>query len=271
MRSYTKKIFNLLGFELRRLESTSKILRSPITKSLTIELMGPSGVGKSTLWSDARKVLHNKWNIKYPAVTEVRLDSNNQLDELYRCCLNNISLNLFERENSIERFERENSFERYGRLLTYFIQRAKEDRHLKLSGLLNIAGWFLDDGFCHNFKTEIIHAIEKHRIDNDTLKFFFEGRNFVFLNATDDWMLRNLRNRQKRTPGAGNDWLSVYGETSIIEYVRWELNQTRKLVEYSTQYGAFSYEINISDINNDALSSLIDIESKIIRNNRNYA
>ena len=262
MKSYTKKFFNLLGFELHRLKSTSNILRSANTKSLTIELMGPSGIGKSTLCSDAKNVLRHKWNIKYPEVTQVRLDSNNQLDEFYRCCINNKSLNLFERENS---------FERYVRLLPFFIERAKEDRHLKLSGLLNKAGCFLDDGFCHNLTTEIIHVIEHHKIDNDTLKFFFEGRNFVLLNATDDWMLRNLRNRQKRTPGAGNDWLSVYGETDMIEQVRKQFNQIKKLVEYSTKYGASSYEINISDGYNDALNSLIDIESKIRRNNRSHS
>lgn len=260
MKSYTKKIFNLLGFELRRLNPTSNIIRNPVTKSLTIELIGPSGIGKSTLCSDVRKVLHHKWNINYPADTQVRFDSNNQLDEFYRCCLNNLSLNLFEREKS---------FERYVRFWLFMIQRAREDRHLKLSGLLNKAGWFLDDGFCHNLTTQIIHVIEHHKIDNDTLKLFFEGRNFVLLNATDDWMLSNLRNRHKRNPGVGNDWLSFYGETHIIEHMRKVFNQQRKLLEYSTQYGAFTYEINISDGYNDAVNSLIDIESKILMNNRN--
>ncbi len=151
-----KKAINYLGFELHLVgKSNPPSIKSHKTKSLTFELMGPSGIGKTTFHRKVSENLYHRWNLRYSKHTKLKMNTFSDLDEFYRKSLLLKFYNLFREEKY---------FERQADVLVFFIKRAEQDRYMKLSGLLDKGGSFLDDGFCHNFIDEIIEIMEKRLI-----------------------------------------------------------------------------------------------------------
>jgi len=259
MKSLLRNIINTAGFDIHRLRPSEKIVSSQIIKNITIELIGPSGIGKSTILSDVSKHLQYPWNRKYPRRVHSSLKENHEIDKFYRLCLHFKALAVF--EHSL-------NFQHYAQLLSFFSYRAIGDRNLSISGLLEKGGWLLDESFCHNFTSEINKIIEDDLIDSDTLNNFFKGRNFIVVTASTDWILRNLRDRQKKKPEALNNWLGVYDESYLIEQIQKSFEKKRKLAEYGLSYGSRSYQINLSNDKTKALDSFLEIEHKIVVDNR---
>ena len=251
-----KKTIHWCGFELHRVaKSTQPSIKSNKTKSLTFELMGPSGIGKTTFHRKISKNLNYRWNHKYSKHTKLKNSTLSDLDEFYRKSILLKSYNLFQEEKN---------FERQADVLTFFINRAEQDRYMKLSGLLDKGGAFLEDGFCHNFIDEIIEIIEKKLISQEVLEQFFAGRNFVFLKAPVDYVVDNLRIRQKLKRGIGNDLLSLFGEKLMGKYVQNEFVIRQRFMKLSTEYGARWWSLDINADDKENLKAIRVIESEII-------
>jgi len=256
MNTLVKKIINALGFELHRAPTIQKEpIKSYKTQNATIELIGPSGIGKTTLRKMVSKHLKFRWNLSYTTNTRTIGNISNQLDEFYRIILYRKLISLYEQEKEVDR---------YAKLSAFFIKRMQQDRHLKLSGLLDKGGWFLDDGFCHNFTLEILQAMEKNELENEVLNKFFENRNFILLEAPINRIVENLKNRQVNYKGAGNDLLIVYGEKGIKQFIQKSINNKRKMVELSLQYGARFYTINMMQSDGEIIGQVRDIEHEVL-------
>ena len=142
---------------------------------------------------------------------------------------------------------------------------AKKDRYLKSSGLLNHSGWFLDDSFCHNFTPQIVEIIEKKLISDEVLNKFFKGRKFLLLEAPLEYLIKNLQNRRSKIKGSLNDYLSIYGEEFIRESIQEMQYNCRKLAELSSQFGACSWNLDLSEGDDKILKKIIEIEADIIK------
>ena len=256
MNTLVKKIINALGFELHRAPTIQKEpIKSCKTQNATIELIGPSGIGKTTLRKMVSKHLKFRWNLSYTTDTRAISKSSNQLDEFYRIILYRKLISLYEQEKEVDR---------YAKLSAFFIKKMQQDRHLKLSGLLDKGGWFLDDGFCHNFTLEILQALEKNKLENEALNIFFKNRNFILLEAPINRIVENLKNRQINYKGSGNDLLTVYGEKGTKKFLQKSINYKRKLVEFSLQYGARFYTINIMQSDGELIRQVRNIEHDVL-------
>ncbi len=248
-------MINTLGVELKR---RPKPVASPDTKNIILELVGPSGIGKSTLHSKMRNVLHYRWNMQYMPSNGLNHDPDAGLDEFYKKCVSLAATALYNH----------NSFTRYASILRFLTLRAEEDHYLKMSGLLDSGGWFLDEGFTHYFTLQIIKIIETNAIKDEVLEKYFAGRRFVFLNAPTDYVIENLRERRSKIKGANpNDLLSVYSEDHIKRHIQKSLDNLHKLLELSTSFGARFWEIKITERNNEALNFIKSIEPDIIKTN----
>lgn len=254
-----KKTAKSFGFEIQRLSrSTHELIESPKTKNIIFELMGPSGVGKTTFHSKMSNVLNFHWNMKYKPCGHINIEPKFSLDELYQRSLLLKSSNLYKRENNLER---------NAKLLRFFIKRAEQDHYLKYSGLLTRGGWFLDDGFCHTFHREIVEIIEKKLVPNDVLKNFFMGRRFLLLEAPINDIVENLRARQVKNKGALNDWLSELGKQRVIKFLQNEYDFRHKLLKLSTQYGTRFWTLDITVSDDEIIKLVREIESEIVAKN----
>ena len=256
-KKYFIKIFSIFGYRVKLLKIPKKVhFKNSITRGITFEMIGTSGIGKTFIHSKASKILNYDWNLDYYKTNERQnIKSNSFFDELY---LLSISLTL-------RKFDNKRDFDENVRLLYFYTEMAKKDRYLKSSGLLNHSGWFLDDSFCHNFTPQIVEIIEKKLITDDVLNKFFSGRKFLLLEAPLEQIVKNLQNRRSIIKGALNDYLSLYGEEYIREYVKEMQNNCRKLVELSSQFGACSWNLDLSEGEDGILKKIIEIEADIIK------
>ena len=258
IKSNLTKIFDLLGYKVKLVKMPKKVhFKNSITKGITFEMIGPSGIGKTFLHSKASKVLNYDWNLDYyKTIGQQKIKSNSFFDDFY---LLSISL-------TFQKFNNKRDFDENVRLLYFYSEMAKKDRFLKSSGLLNHSGWFLDDSFCHNFAPQIVEIIEKKLVSDEVLNKFFEGRKFLLLEAPLDHIVKNLQKRRSNIKGALNDYISIYGEEYIRKYVQEMQYNSRKLVELSSQFGACSWNLDLSVGEDEILKKIKEIEADIIKN-----
>ena len=256
MKIILKKIIRTLGYELHRNSTAqNEYIKTNEAKNTIIELIGPSGIGKTTLQKMVSKSLNCRWNLSYPNSTKHIGRDSKQLDELYRIILFRKLVSLYEHEKDIDR---------YTEISSFFIKRIQQDRVLKMSGFLDKGGYFLDDGICHNFTSEIIQIIENNEVDNAILNKFFVNRNIIVLEAPINRIVDNLRKRQLKNKGALNDWLSVYGEHGIKEFIQHLINNIRKLEDYACQFGCSVYTIDLIQSDHELVKQVREVEYDVL-------
>jgi len=260
VKKYFRKIFDILGYRVKLIKKPKKVhVKNLRTRGIIFEMIGTSGIGKTTFHSKASKVLNYNWNLDYYKTNKQQsIKSNSFLDEFY---LLNISLTISKFNNN------ERDFDQNMRLLNFMTVSAKNDRYLNLSGLLDDSGWFLDDSFCHNFTPHIVEIIEKKLISDEVLKKFFTGRKLLFLEAPVEYIIENLKKRRSELKGALNDYISIHGEERVRKFVQEKQNHCRKLAELSSQFGACSWNLDLSEGDDKNLKKIREIEAEIIKNN----
>lgn len=261
LKIFIKSILTFFNIKIIREEaSLNRWKKNFNTKNITIELMGPSGIGKTTLHSKVGKMLNYKWNLKYLTNIKLPKEDSFKLGNIYR-------ISLFLKGSNL--YKTEKDFKRYMNLMLFFIKNADRDHNLKSSGILNKGGAFLEDGFCHNFAEEIIEIIEKKLVPDEELYDFFEGRRFVLLEAPVNYVVENLRKRQEnrkenRKDDLGNDILSVFGEQNIMSHVQKDFFLKRKFLKLSSRFGARYWILNKLEEDKEVHNAFKLIESKII-------
>jgi energy-coupling factor transporter ATP-binding protein EcfA2 len=256
MNSLVKKLINAIGFDIRRHPAVkNEPIRSCKTRNTIIELIGPSGIGKTTLLKMVSKHLRYPWNLSYTTDKRKISKASKKLDDLYHKILFRKISSLYEQEKEVDRF---------AKLSAFFIKRMLEDRHLKYSEILDNGGWFLDDGFCHSFTAEILQLLGNKECDDEAFMFLFENRNFILLNAPVDRIVDNLKNRQLNNKESGNDYMTYYGDEGIEMFLQESIKNKRKLIDHSVQYGARCYTISMVQTEREIISIVRDIEFEVI-------
>ena len=257
-KKYFEFFFDQFGYRIKLIKKPKKVLvENSRTRGVTFEMIGPSGIGKTTLHSKASKVLKYNWNLDYLNPNQLQnIKSSSFLDEFY---LLSISLIISKFYND------KRGFDENMRLLSFMTGIAKKDRYLKLSGLLDHSGWFLDDSFCHNFTPQVVEIIEKKLISDEILNEFFTGRKFLFLEAPVEYIIKNLQKRRLEIRGALNDYISIYGEESVRKFVQEKQYNCRKLAELSSQFGASSWNLDLLEGIDKNLKRIKEIEVEIIK------
>lgn len=179
------------GFEIRRTRPVPEMPGTPLRSAgLVVELMGPSGVGKTRTLRGMEAVLQERWFLQE--------DIHHFLDRAY-----------------LAGPERQEFYERllHRRLTETFAQpRHLAERSRRAAYLLSVVnaelamvagdypkGFFVHDGLCHNFGSTLLEML---RVKDAMAEELVRSRSYVFLLAQEaETVVRNILRRREETPG----------------------------------------------------------------------
>ncbi|WP_141247000.1 hypothetical protein [Halomonas salipaludis] len=233
---------------LNKLLITNGVQLSKIPKDLTtdkhqrpsvghiIELIGPSGVGKTYFYNHLRSELEGGWYFRQ----DVKKISNyhgssfsllQEKDALFiECLLKKKYENVFLGKETLQRKVS---------LHEFFVKEIAADvyfRHTKLA-----RGLFSDEGVTHNFSKELLWYHEKLNENGENklhteLQRFFENRSVLMYDAPTTQIIKNLKARSSQKPGAGNDWFYYAGEKEVTEFIERSKKSKRKILSVLQRY-----------------------------------
>ncbi len=196
------------GYELRRLPNLAdRVEEVRPSAGRVVEFIGPSGVGKSTLFAQLA-LCRQDWMVR----SEIERDANLSARFLARP---GVPAWVYERLMFAK-------FEEIRELPLSSATKAAQVRYALNKLLADLAmrtrpparGVITDDGICHNFSLQITQMAEHFQSPEAEAELarFLAGRALIRLAATPERVMHQLRLRHQATPGAGNDWLGHLGE-----------------------------------------------------------
>jgi hypothetical protein len=248
MKNMLKQVLGNFGFELKRTnfrpDFLNRIDSNHRSKGLIVEFIGPSGVGKTTFFNQVFRYHWNDWFSKSDLVYLVNSSKeipftliNNKAEIIYSEILK-AKYNILNNCNI--------SLEKKTKLHDFFVKELEYDAFIRFFNLPK--GLFSEDGLTHNFQTEIIdiHSdLELYNTREDWFRYLFFNRSIIYLEASPDFIVNNLKKRSVENPNSVNDWYSFYGPDKIIRQVEKELLNNEKIFSIGDRYGASFLKLNI--------------------------
>lgn len=178
-----KNIFRFLGFSISRVHNMPKDAANPTAKPLFIEFIGVSGVGKTTLYKEVKRVRASaKWIERFEFL---RFQPKINIDQH----MNSKMLQMLEKK-SFKIWNSEINLNDKIKLLSFVYQNISEEvsalLHNKNATLIN------EDGLFHNFGKEI------KDLYNDDPTFFHElceNRAIVYCTNNAENIAKNIQKR----------------------------------------------------------------------------
>jgi hypothetical protein len=209
------------------------------TADFTISFIGPLGVGKTSYFKKISNTYKNDWFFAKDLrkiYKSLQLKDNffkladQDHHEHYELLLNKKYKNII-RKNF--------SFPLKVSLYDFFKRELEKDIFLRNHSFPK--GLFTDDGVIHNFTSEIVEIYkerDKYKGSDSFFKDFFRNRAFIHLTSSNENIVQNLKKRSIKTPYAGNDVYSVYGNENIFDYVDQSKEEISKLLEIAKSFDA---------------------------------
>jgi len=96
----------------------------------------------------------------------------------------------------------------------------EEDVYFKNSKLPK--GYFSEDGITHLFTDELLDFINSsnHNEKDACLSEFFNLRSYIFLTASEDYIMHNLKIRSRKHKNRADDWYTHFGRENIYDFVK---------------------------------------------------
>jgi len=154
------------------------------TKGLCIELVGLSGIGKTTCFEHLKKSAFGKWNFREALFLGNEIPNEDLLDGTLHWEL------LQKKVEYLQKLEL-NGFRKI-KLLNYFNQIIYSDFLIYNTEFEN--GFMLDEGLCHSFTRQL------NEVCDEAFSRLMSGRALVFIRANDPiTVVERLRKRQYET------------------------------------------------------------------------
>lgn len=242
-----KKVFLLGGYELTKLPdqlNTHEGKRN--TSGLTVDLVGPTGVGKTTFFSALEPDLKKDWFFR-GQIPRKKLEKKRPFRLVHGRQQDFVGNLLQKKHENLSKIV-ELSLARREYLYNFFVKEMEQDIFFRYSNLPK--GYFSEDGITHGFTNEIVDLMQgtsPHDTGDNCLEEFFGGRAIIQLAASADYIIENLKKRSIETPGRANDWYTHFGKNRIKNFVDDTITNKNKLVCIAEKNGAKVLKINAED------------------------
>lgn len=250
MKHMIRQLLRDLGYDIQKTPQVGKD-KPNRSKGHIIEMLGPSGVGKTTLYNRALVKYKKDWYTSRQLRALVEFDNefikfdSTPLKEIYSILLKNKAINVWESNRSLE--------EKYRRL-KYMIDEVAVDRIASSQWLSR--GVLSDNGLTHNFGEEIIaleDKLEKKEltsISKEGMQAFFRFRSIISVTASTEYIKYNLKKRNlelKKTGSANNpnNYYRTIGKNYLEDYILSIFEENRTMVEVAKKYGAGVLTIDV--------------------------
>ncbi len=255
MKHRIRKLLRSFGYDIRKVPHLSHA-RANRSKGHIIEMIGPSGVGKSTVYNSLFGEYKKDWYTRSQLrpVAEVNNEfirlEDRFLNEIYSTLLKDKVNNLFSRNYSLQK--------KY-QLLKFMNDEVAVDI-IANSQLLN-KGLFSDEGLTHNFGEELIAleyklknkenaCISNACISKEGMESFFRFRSIISITASTEYIKGNLKKRSLKLEKEGrsnnqNDFYKIIGEEHLDEHIQRISQENKKLIQVAEKYGAEVLTIDV--------------------------
>lgn len=251
IKKVVKKILKIIGLYpfLILLRPPANKPEHPKTKGHSIEFIGPSGVGKSTLFEEIKNRTAGEWYFreKLPGLT---LKHNQDMMDggLHWKVLFAKSVNLEERLL--------NGF-RKAKLMRYFSEVILHDLHL-IYGLSD-RGFLLEEGICHNFSKEL------NDLPDDDFKKIMAGRALVYLKPKNSSIVvKRIRERAKNGGHIVTHHIGLT-DNQLREIAETNMTNFDTLTSRAQAIGIPVCTVYAEDDINQSAKTLLDFERRLIR------
>jgi energy-coupling factor transporter ATP-binding protein EcfA2 len=272
LKSGISKLIKGLGYDIQKTPQVGKD-KPNRSKGQIIEMLGPSGVGKTTLYKCVLAKYHQDWHTSRQLRALVALDTeglsldSTPLKEIYAVLLKNKAINVWDSDRSVE--------EKYRRL-KYMIDEVAVDRIANSQDLSK--GVLSDNGLTHNFGEEIIaleHKLKEKElpsISKEGMQAFFRCRSIILVTASTDYIKYNLKKRNLDLKKSGrsnnpNNYYRTIGKNYLEDYIRSIFDENKKMIEIAEKYGAGILTIDVETEKIHEIGQKIDdfIERSMVR------
>lgn len=179
------------GFEMRRARRIPDVPAEPLRSAgLVVELMGPSGVGKTETLRRTEAALQERWFLQE--------DISHFLDEAWMAPPERQAFyeRLVHRRLS-EAFAQSRHLAERSRRAAYLLSVLNAD--LAMVSREYPKGFFIHDGLCHNFGSVLLEMLREGDAEAEEL---VRSRNYVFILAEEaKTVVRNILKRREAMPG----------------------------------------------------------------------
>jgi hypothetical protein len=243
-----RKIFTTAGYELKKLPlQLNKIESKHRSSDKIVELIGATGVGKSTLFRNLQDDLRNDWFFK----SQLKVEITKSRDHFNLLGIDEqvfIDLLLQEKYKNLNDFKDMNLAKKTS-LYIFFIREMEMDVFARYTPLSK--GLFSGDGLTHNFKHEILFLKNINdsltNFKKECLRNIFKNRSIIHLDASTEYIINNLKKRSIEDHGSGNDWYSYYGQEGITQFVKDAQCNEKKIADIAQYYGSELLYLNAEE------------------------
>lgn len=233
------------GLDLKRYQC-SKIQQKnvPKTSGMLVELFGVSGVGKSHLYRMLLRDLKIEWHLRSPLFAHAKTDDGfSFLDEDEAELID--ALLKWKYEYIVSQ---NIPLSRNVRLYNFYLKFMSADI-IARKKLLPTCGVFLDDSLTRHFSDELLRWHDHNESDkNDVLARFLSGRCIILMDASDEYIVENLKRRHQEARGKlDNDLLSFMDVESVMSRMRIKRNSVYQCFDFFTSRGLPTLKLDASD------------------------
>lgn len=221
-----------------------------------MEFVGVSGIGKTTFLNRiSNQNLREGWFLTkdlyrfHPAESLDSLKSiNREQETVYRFMLNSVFDELIAKQ--------EFPFSIKVDIFHYLINVVKYDVFMRNSSFPK--GFMLDEGIVHNFAKEIVALYSLAKNGNfsldETVGLLFKNRALVYLSASEDYIIGNLKKRENDQTAVINNWYPLLGNDRLTEFVREKILIAGQIFRIAGELNVPTLHLDVENENFDALS-----------------
>ncbi|RBI65882.1 hypothetical protein DQ400_16645 [Vreelandella sulfidaeris] len=256
------KVLNFAGLEVRWTNRKIPPFNNPRLKAgVIVELIGPSGVGKTTLFDKVKENLGQQWIFRNHLRRLNRLGAKGvDIGDPYY----NFASMLMEQKTKGIMALNSPFLKKIQGVNFYTRELANSMVYLNEK----VPNWlFSDDGIVHLFKNEIIEFEQKLLDDEEASDLLFKNKNLIHVDADEDYILDNLRKRHIHSQREGNDMLSWMDEDEVYNHARLTRLTNNKVKKIAKTHGASVFGINAADSIDENIIKLKNILDTIVECN----
>jgi hypothetical protein len=236
---HVNKLLSVFGLHLRRLPKSPDIPQDleRSTRGHLVELIGPSGVGKSHFHDQLLPEIAQQWLTR----RQIRhlMKGSKPFIELESADSDLINSLLVEKRRNIWALDL--PVWRKVEMFDFVVRELALDIYAR-ARIVPTAGLFSDEGITHNFTMELIRWHEEcdgsDPFCKKALHRFLQGRSVIMLDADDDTILENLKRRHAELQGKQqNDSLALWTEQTVLERIRLARQMARRWLELAPSLG----------------------------------
>jgi hypothetical protein len=248
--AHVNRLLSPFGLHLRRLPRVADVPEKPGTRGHHVELIGPTGVGKTYLHDRLLPEIETEWlswRQVRPLLKEMEEDKPFiDLDGASSALVDDL---LAQKKRAIWALDL--PVWRKVELLHYVIREMALDIRAR-ARVVPVAGLLSDEGVTHNFATELLRWHEERgRHDpscEEALNHFLRGRSIILLDADDDTILKNLRHRHDEIQGRKqNDLIAYWEEARVLRKTRHDRRTARRWLELATSLGIPTLTVDLRE------------------------